>query len=484
MRRVLAALVALLLLAGGYLTADVYDLVPGFLTLARAPGTAGIPSVPAAPQGTSPSTSVTEVPIPSAVRSPADPLLAAGAAAPLPTRAGLTAALAAALADPGLGSSVALTVRDASTGTHLLDVSAQVPRIPASTAKLLAATAVMSALDPASTFVTRVVRGSRASDVILVAGGDTLLSPGVGDPLAVAGRAGLADLAAQTAQALKTQVVRNVRLYIDDRYASGPRYAPGWISADINAGLTGPVAMLGLSTQRPAPGRAAPADPALSTARAFRVALAADGITVAPVIDRAASPEGSPDLGVVRSAPLAEVMALALDDSDDALTESLARQGAVQAGRSTSFAAVTSWVKATVASQGVAVGGVTLVDTSGLSRGTLIPVRTLGDVLTLAATGQDPALQDVVSQLPVAGLSGTLAHRFLKGPAHVAAGIVRAKTGTLTGVSSLAGTVVDKDGRLLTFAILADRVAPGVGTLSARAALDRFVATLAGCGCG
>jgi D-alanyl-D-alanine carboxypeptidase/D-alanyl-D-alanine-endopeptidase (penicillin-binding protein 4) len=222
----------------------------------------------------------------------------------------------------------------------------------------------------------------------------------------------------------------------------------------------------------------------LSTARAFRLALAADGITVAALIDHAASPEGSPDLGVVESAPLADVMALALDDSDDALTESLARQGAVEAGRGTSFAATTTWVRQTVASKGVVMDGVTLVDTSGLSAGTRIPVRVLGDVLSLAAGGQDPALQDVVSQLPVAGLTGTLAHRFVKGPALAAAGIVRAKTGTLTGASSLAGTVVDKDGRLLTFAILADKVAPGVGTLTARAALDRFVTTLAACGCG
>jgi len=482
-RRPLTAVVVLLLAVGGYLTADIYDRVPGFLTLAREPAAAGMPGALTFPQS-SPSVPVTPVLIPSAVPSPAAPLLSADATAPLPSRAGLAKALAAALADPGLGVSVAVTVRDASTGAHLLDLSAQVPRIPASSVKLLTAAAVMAALDPALAFVTRAVRGPGAGDVILVAGGDTLLSPGTGDPDAVAGRAGLADLAGQTARALRVEGVTRVRLHLDDRYASGPRFAPGWVVEDINLGLTGPVAMMGLSTQRPAPGEAAPADPALSTAGAFRRALVAAGISVAATVDRLASPVGSPELGRVESAPLAEVMALAMGQSDDALTESLARQGAVHEGRRTSFAAVSAWVKASVASQGVSTSGVSLVDSSGLSAGTLVPVRVLGDVLSLAAGGERPALQQVVSRLPVAGLSGTLAHRFLNGQARAAAGVVRAKTGTLTGVSSLAGTLVDRDGRLLTFAIVADKVAPGAGTLSARAALDRFVATLAACGCG
>ena len=480
--RGLAALGALILVVGGYLTADAFDIVPGVFTIDRTPSDAGISAAPT--PGSSPSPQVTLVPIPSAAVSAAAPLLAPAEAAPMPTRAGMTAALARALADAGLGSSVGLTVRDAGTGAHLLDVSAQVPRIPASTVKLLTATAIISALDPALTFATRAVRGASAHDVILVAGGDTLLSPGKGNPAAVGGRAGLADLAEQTAEVLKTQGVTSVTVHIDDRYASGARYAPGWFRADINDGLTGAVAMLGLSTQRPLPGRAPITDPASSAASAFGKALAGRGLTVARDIGRVASPVGAPDLGVVRSAPLTDLVALALRESDNALTESLARQAAFKAGRPTSFSGVTAWVKETAAAKGVDIRGVTMIDASGLSRGSFVTARALGDVLSLAAGGQDPALQDVVAQLPVAGLTGTLADRFLKGPAHAAAGIARAKTGTLTGASALAGTVVDRDGRLLTFAILADKIPPGVGTLTARAALDRFVATLASCGCG
>jgi serine-type D-Ala-D-Ala carboxypeptidase/endopeptidase (penicillin-binding protein 4) len=61
-----------------------------------------------------------------------------------------------------------------------------------------------------------------------------------------------------------------------------------------------------------------------------------------------------------------------------------------------------------------------------------------------------------------------------------AAGFVRAKTGTLIGVATLAGTVVDRDSRLLAFAFMSDGTSD---TDAARAALDRAATALAACGC-
>jgi D-alanyl-D-alanine carboxypeptidase/D-alanyl-D-alanine-endopeptidase (penicillin-binding protein 4) len=80
----------------------------------------------------------------------------------------------------------------------------------------------------------------------------------------------------------------------------------------------------------------------------------------------------------------------------------------------------------------------------------------------------------------VAGYSGTLDQRFRSGSTDDAAGVVRAKTGTLTGVNSLAGVAVDADGRLLAFTILADATK---GIAGPEAVLDRIAAAIASCGC-
>jgi D-alanyl-D-alanine carboxypeptidase/D-alanyl-D-alanine-endopeptidase (penicillin-binding protein 4) len=63
------------------------------------------------------------------------------------------------------------------------------------------------------------------------------------------------------------------------------------------------------------------------------------------------------------------------------------------------------------------------------------------------------------------------------------AGDIRAKTGYLRSVVTLAGYVVDADDQVLVFAFLASPVPTGKD-LDAQAALDRLAIRLAGCGCG
>ena len=79
-----------------------------------------------------------------------------------PTRPGLAAALAPALADPALGGSVAGSVVDLGSGEVLLDSRAGAAVLPASTTKTVTAVAALTALDPAARLTTRVLAGRRA----------------------------------------------------------------------------------------------------------------------------------------------------------------------------------------------------------------------------------------------------------------------------------------------------------------------------------
>jgi D-alanyl-D-alanine carboxypeptidase/D-alanyl-D-alanine-endopeptidase (penicillin-binding protein 4) len=477
-RRFLTGSLVVVLLIVGYAALDVYDVAPGILTRASA-----TPAPRPTPTSTATAAPTTAIPT---VDPGAAPLQVASARAPLPSAAGVASVLRKAVADPGLGPDPGFVVRDAFTGQQLYSDGADRPRVAASTGKLLTAIAVATTLDTDATLPTRVVQDATPTELVLVAGGDTMLARGKGDPTTVEGHAGLGDLASQVAAALQPTGATTVSLRLDVTYARGDRWAPGWHQADVAAGYTGGVSMLGLAGQRAEPFKPAPRDPEAATAAAFVAALKAVGITarLAPQSTwRTPVAATAPQLGEVRSARIGDILALALADSDNALTEGLARQATVKAGGPATFAAAVDHVEKTVAAQGVDLTGVTLKDTSGLTSGQAIPPRVLSDVLQLGADGRVPAMQDVIAALPVAGLSGTLKDRFKASTTRAVAGLARAKTGTLTGASSVAGTVVDADGRVLSFVAVADRLPAGLGTLSARAALDRFVATLATCGC-
>jgi D-alanyl-D-alanine carboxypeptidase/D-alanyl-D-alanine-endopeptidase (penicillin-binding protein 4) len=154
---------------------------------------------------------------------------------------------------------------------------------------------------------------------------------------------------------------------------------------------------------------------------------------------------------------------------------------AIAEGQPASFVGAAAATRTVLARLGLPAGD-QLLDGSGLSAQDRVTPALLAALLRTAAGPARPQLHALVPGLPVSGYLGTLDDRYRTGPAALAAGQVRAKTGTLDGVSSLAGLVRGRDGRLLAFAVVADRVPVG-GTLPAEAALDDVAAALAGCGC-
>lgn len=146
-----------------------------------------------------------------------------------------------------------------------------------------------------------------------------------------------------------------------------------------------------------------------------------------------------------------------------------------------SMAESTAAVLAELSAAGIDTTGTTLEDCSGMSTGNQISAQTLVNVLHYAAgPGATPAARALLDSLPIARGSGTLIDRF--GPATNAAagaGWVRAKTGTLTDVSTLAGVVTTADGRSLSFALMSS----GTNPIEARPVLDEMAADMRSCGC-
>lgn len=404
----------------------------------------------------------------------ADPPRAGVGQVPAPSRAGLRKALGTLLDDPALGRVRAAAVVDATTGRPLYGERTTTPVVPASTIKLATATAALAALGPDHRLLTRV--RATGDQVVLVGGGDPTLTENQ------LGR--LADATAERLREDEERAGRTVTVRYDDRLFAGPARHPigvndnlALVSAlSVNAGRTDD------STHGPAPRTP---DPAASAAQTFVDLLRKRGIKVSgePTEVRpadAAKAARQEPLATHRSAPLSLLVERMLTHSDNDLAEALARQVALAEGKPASFSGASAAVRARLAELGVPLTGSKFRDGSGLDRADRVTAGLLTELLALAADPGRPELRPVLTGLPVAGFNGTLASRYTEDGARAGAGVVHAKTGTLSGVNTLAGTVVDADGRLLAFAFLASGTTDGP---AAQSALDRLAVALAGCGC-
>ncbi|HEU5037555.1 MAG TPA: D-alanyl-D-alanine carboxypeptidase/D-alanyl-D-alanine-endopeptidase [Nocardioides sp.] len=384
--------------------------------------------------------------------------VAATAVGGTPNPAKVRRAVAGPLGDSDLGPHVLATV--ATLDGTLLYSSGTGEAAPASTLKLLTTTAALEQLGPDHTFRTTVVAdGPRR--VVLVGGGDPLLSS--------------ADLK-KLARATAAGVTGPVRVGYDDHLFSGPavnpRWEPGYIPEEVAQ-----ISALWVDEGEAAAG----GDPAVDATAAFSRALARAGVRVLGSPQPVRAPMDGAELAHVTSQRLGSIVEHTLLTSDNNAAEVLARHVGIATSGAGSFRAGTRGVLETLDALGVPTQGAVLHDGSGLSRDDRLDPDTLTAVLETAGSPAHPELRPVLTGLPVGGFTGSLEYRFDAEDA--GRGLVRAKTGTLSNVSGLAGMVTDRDGTPMVFALLADRI-DLVDTLDARAALTDVTSALAACRCG
>lgn len=403
---------------------------------------------------------------------PAGPVLppAATGVATAPTTAGVSAALGDLLEDGSLGPAVGAVVIDVATGATVFDLDGDTPRSVASNQKVLTAIAVLSSLGPESRLTTTVAWDPTTSTLTIVGSGDPTLASVSSEG------SSMTDLADQVAAEIPAG--QDIDLRYDASLFGGPAIAPGWSSDYPALGVAAPVSALLVDRARVPDSDARQEDPALAAATVFAGMLADRGLSVG------APQQGAAVGGVVaetESVPIAVMVETMLTESDNDMSESLAHLAGAELTGTGTFASGAEATLASIRELGFDTTGMSMSDGSGLSYDDVVPPATLAGILALVAGDDAPGWTwPITAGLPIAGLTGTLDDRFLDGETSAAAGIVRAKTGTLFEVSTLAGTLVDADGRLLVFAFLADQT----GDIdAARAALDRAVTALVSCGC-
>jgi D-alanyl-D-alanine carboxypeptidase/D-alanyl-D-alanine-endopeptidase (penicillin-binding protein 4) len=402
------------------------------------------------------------------------PLLAAAAFSgitPAPTHAQsalsgqLTHELA--LAGPASGA----YVYDLNTSVPIFSEHATTPRPPASVEKLYTAATALELMGPGATLSTTVLgtghmgpNGRWEGNLYLHGGGDPTFGSSIFDSLHYGGQGStVQSLASQLAH---TEGIRSVTGSVngDESWFDSRRGEPAsgyGFDPDLEGVLSG------LSFNRGETGSQGGSHaPAAYAALELRGALRAQHVTVHSG-GAAAAPAGATVLASTTSPTVARLLGLTLPPSDNFFAETLLKDlGALFGGAGTTSAGA-AVVRRTVVRFHVHPH---LLDGSGLSHSDhTTPFEVVSMLTQLARTPLGTILR---KELAIAGHSGTLSERMRGTPA---SGRCQAKTGTLIGVSNLAGYCQSKSGDILAFAFFTD----GIPTERAHTIQDAMTIALA-----
>ncbi|WP_165867038.1 D-alanyl-D-alanine carboxypeptidase/D-alanyl-D-alanine-endopeptidase [Schaalia canis] len=362
-------------------------------------------------------------------------------------------------------------VVDAQTGQTLLDEGAQQLHTPASVTKILTAYTAYTHLDENARLATGT--SLHGTDLFLWGQGDILLARGEGNPNAVNGHAGVADLAAATLAALKDREIDTVTLRWQGNPFEGPSHLAAWDTQEVG-NYEGHVAAFAIDAGRVGvESNAFRSDPEMDVALELAAHLRNGGVE-AIVTAEGDAPEGAQEIARVESATLGQQIRLMLHESDNTLADQHCRLAAQAAGVEPSYSGATANITNTMLSAGVEVAGMKLEDCSGLSANDRIAPEAMTGALMKAMNSERADLRDLVRALPWGAWQGTMKRRY---EGNEAAGNVQAKTGSLSQVTSLAGIVRTSTGRELVFAVGLDGTADGESYFL-RSHIDSFIERL------
>ena len=333
-------------------------------------------------------------------------------------------------------SNPSVALLDVSTGEIVFESNAHSQRKPASTMKLLSAVSTMKYLDPARVFPTSISLGVQPNSLVI--NGD--YDPWISFNHKVATKMHRTSFERLAFNGLKAAKLRSgghlkkIKVYYNDLYSNE-----------------------------------------VATFKAF---FKKRGVTANLIrVNEAKATELTGDLIVYSTSPsVKEIMAWFLTWSDNLVSERMARLSAKSAGNEFNEKGVARTFAALLTEFGIDPTKLVVKDASGLSGQNKVTAHVMAQLLYKIHT--DPLLAPLIEGLPVGGETGTLRHRYLE-TAPEAVGLVKAKTGTLTGTVSLAGYVQSGD-REYAFVIIADKIRrTNTASDRARKTLDRYLAKIA-----
>ena len=333
-------------------------------------------------------------------------------------------------------SNPSVSLIDVSTGEIVFESNAFSQRKPASTMKILAAAATLKHLQPDQVFTTRVSLGTVPDSIVI----DGEFDPWISMDHRVAtkmNRTSFPRIAFNSLSKVKESSggsIKKLKVYYNGIYAN--------------------------------------------EVASYKAFYKKRGVTAAfiKVSDEKATSLVSEEILTSESPQVIKMLDWFLLWSDNQLSERMAKIAAKYAGNEFNDEGVAVTFAEILISFGINPAQIVVIDASGLSRQNKVTAHVLGQLLYKIHS--DPVLSRLIESLPVGGESGTLRNRYIE-TAPDAVGLVKAKTGTLTGTVSLAGYVQSGD-REYAFVIIADKIRrTNSASDRARKTLDRYLAKIA-----